>query len=74
MGSGTTLRAALRFRRHAIGIDTDEHYCEIAAKRLENDAGLFVDTHNLGTCLRFANGETCIGCGDAENGAQISTS
>lgn len=37
MGSGTTLRACKDAGKHCVGIEREEIYCEIAAKRLEQE-------------------------------------
>lgn len=44
MGSGTTLRAAKDAGLKAIGIEIDERYCEIAAKRMAQGVFSFEET------------------------------
>lgn len=38
LGSGTTLIASLLLNRKGIGVEIDKTYCELAVKRLENEA------------------------------------
>lgn len=40
MGSGTTIVAAAKHGRKAVGLDVDRRYCELAKERIENDLPL----------------------------------
>ncbi len=44
MGSGTTLRAAKDAGLHAVGIEIEERYCQIAARRLEQEVFAWGET------------------------------
>ncbi len=47
LGSGSTLIACVLTNRKGIGVEIDKNYCEIAKKRLINEANIYQLTLNM---------------------------
>jgi len=44
LGTGTTMKAAIKARRNSIGIEIDAEYCDLAANFIQKEVGIFANT------------------------------
>lgn len=44
LGTGTTMKAAIKTKRNSIGIEIDAEYCDLAANLVQAEVGIFANT------------------------------